>query len=597
MPSRLSQASALTRFLHLMGSIATVRALSFFSFGMVALLEGIPSVRAESNPSTFPITIGTTKPFTQFSPLSQFPGKIDYLRSLVLPPIVAVQSDWQWICYSCTTMPTLENGGIKLSTHSHDEKKESSAVERFMNKGTVDKLETNWTIDENIFWGDGEPVTGYDIAETMQLLAHNLSQSDHPPYFPVEKVVVNPKRPREFAVIFKEPRADYFLFLAISAVPSHKLTDEEKKSPAQAWAKLEHLYSETSTDPGLYYGPYLPKSIENQNALLIANPKAKKNSPFDSIKIKVFTSPGSLLAAIGQGVDVAAEDSYNFRDLEQIGFIKNPPGGYTLQSVIGPSQEHLVLNLRNPILADNAVRQAISFALDREAIAVEIFGDKKLVTDQFYHPSDPLHTKPTTHYVYNPDFSKRLLSDAGWVDRGMGVREKNGETLKFQLKYIAELNRPRIGELIVNQLKKVGIEIALTPEDPKVFFDNTLPQANFRDFVLLSWTTAPRFAPWNALHSKEIPASETNFKGDNIGAFFSKEFDSALEEMSKELTVAKQRALADRLTNIYLDQLPTIPLFFRPKVFLVPKKINGFLPPSHIYPSTLYMNQWKPISH
>lgn len=592
MPSQFPLSPFLLRFLKQLRSFMKATAVSFIFLAII-----LPMARGESNSNSFPLTIGTIKPLSQFNPLNQFPGKIDYLRALVLPPIVFVQTNWQWDCYLCVSMPTQENGGIKLISHTHDDKKETSAVERFMNKGTADKLETNWTIDENVFWGDGEPVTGYDIAETMQLLAHSLSQSEHPPYFPVEKVVVNPKKPREFAVIFKEPRSDYFMFLAISAVPSHKLTDDEIKSPAQAWTKLQHLYSETNTDPGLYYGPFVPKTVESQNAYLVSNPHAKRSTPYDTLKIKGFTSSASLLAAVGQGVDIAAEDSYNIRDLEQIGFVKNPPGGFSLQSVTGPAQEHLVLNLRNPILADNAVRQAISYALDREAIAGEIFGDKKLVTDQFYHPSDPFHTKPTTHYVYNPDFSKRLLSDAGWIDRGVGVREKNGEVLKFQLKYIAELNRPRIGEMIVGQLKKIGIEITLIPEEPSVFFDNTLPQANFRDFVLLSWTTAPRFAPWNALHSKEIPAMETNFKGDNIGAFFSKEFDSALEDLSKELTVAKQRALADRITSIYLDQLPTIPLFFRPKVFLVPKKIKDFLPPSHIYPSILYMNQWKPLSH
>ncbi len=555
-----------------------------------------PSIfAAESPPPQAALAIGTTKPLSQMFPVEQWPAEVNYLRALVSPTLVAIQSNWHWGCQICSEIPTLENKKLVITEHHPDV--DATAVEKFMNKETIEVLESHWLIDTAVQWGDGKPVTGYDVALTMQLLVHALAQGDQPNYFPVERVNVDPQNPRKFVVIFKELRGDFLNYMAISLLPSHKLNDREKASPQTSLDRLRKLYKENPQDPGLYYGNYVVKAMAQDAVQLVSNPGRKNVAAVPTIDLKQFTTPAALLEALGKGVDIAADDSYNYQDLERSGLLKSPPPGYAVRLETGPTQDHVIFNLRNPILADSIVRQAFHFALNREAIAEAVYGQKSMVMDQIYHPMDPLYTKPTTHYGFNPSFAKRLLNDAGWIDQGKGIREKNGELLRFQIKFTKDHGRPRIAELMRQQLKKVGITLELVPEESSAFVNRTLPHANFRDMVLLSWTPPPMFLPWSVLHSSEIPTPENSYKGGNVGAFFSKEFDATLEDLSKEVAFKQQKILAYRLTNLYLEQLPTIPMFFRPKPQLVPMRLKGYVQPTHIYPASVYISEWTLTSH
>lgn len=571
--------------------------INLLTMAEVSLLGPIapPILAAETPAPQASLTIGTTKPLSQMLPVEQWPAEVNYLRALVSPTLVAVQSNWHWGCQICSEIPTLENKKLVVTEHHPDA--DATAVEKFMNKETIEMVESHWMIDTAVHWGDGKPVTGYDVSLTIQLLVHSLAQGDQPQDYPVERVNVDPQNPRKFVVIFKEPRGDFLNYMAISLLPSHKLTDQEKASPQTALDRFREFYKTSPQDPGLYYGNYMVKAFAPDTAQLVSNPGRKKAAAVPTIDLKQFTTSTALLEALGKGVDIAADDSYNYQDLERSGLLKSPPQGYAVRLETGPTQDHVIFNLRNPILTDSVVRQAIHFALNREAIAEAVYGQKSLVMDQIYHPMDPLYSKPTTHYAFNPSFAKRMLNDAGWIDRGKGIREKNGELLQFQIKFTKDHGRPRIAELMSQQLKKVGIGLELVPEESSAFVNRTLPHANFRDMILLSWSPSPMFLPWSVLHSREIPTPENQFKGANVGAFFSKEFDATLEDLTKEMAFKEQKILAYRLTNLYLEQLPTIPLFFRPKPQLIPERLKGYVPPTHLYPASLYISEWTLSSH
>src|SRR4029450_3905592 len=83
------------------------------------------------------------------------------------------------------------------------------------------------------------------------------------------------------------------------------------------------------------------------------------------------------------------------------------------------------------------------------------------------------------------------LERAGWVEGAGGVRVKNGR--KLQLRYVTprgDFVRYRGGELLQDQLAKIGIELDVRPFDGQTLFGDRLPNGGFQ-IPGVSWVGGP----------------------------------------------------------------------------------------------------------
>jgi peptide/nickel transport system substrate-binding protein len=108
--------------------------------------------------------------------------------------------------------------------------------------------------------------------------------------------------------------------------------------------------------------------------------------------------------------------------------------------------------------SEKAVRQAIAYAIDREAIANTIsFGIPQPAYTVLAPPMwsyDP----SSRMYEYDPDKAIQLLEEAGWKKGSDGIRVKDGQRLKV----LATLTRdPRIEEMIQAMLRDIGMEMEI----------------------------------------------------------------------------------------------------------------------------------------
>ncbi|MBS0642431.1 MAG: hypothetical protein JSS43_21425 [Proteobacteria bacterium] len=89
--------------------------------------------------------------------------------------------------------------------------------------------------------------------------------------------------------------------------------------------------------------------------------------------------------------------------------------GLTIQMVEKNALWDIYLNVSRPVLSDVRVRQALMYALDREALADAIgFGSSK-PTGQLWAPSSPFYIKELdTRYPYDPAKARALLAEAGY---------------------------------------------------------------------------------------------------------------------------------------------------------------------------------------
>src|SRR5699024_3148049 len=85
------------------------------------------------------------------------------------------------------------------------------------------------------------------------------------------------------------------------------------------------------------------------------------------------------------------------------------------------------MNTPNPRLSDPAVREAISYAINRQIIRDQFYGDDMSVAVNIVQ-GDPATYSENTEYVFDPERARQVLEDAGWVMDG-DVRKKDGVAL------------------------------------------------------------------------------------------------------------------------------------------------------------------------
>ncbi|MBV8538245.1 MAG: peptide ABC transporter substrate-binding protein, partial [Alphaproteobacteria bacterium] len=95
------------------------------------------------------------------------------------------------------------------------------------------------------------------------------------------------------------------------------------------------------------------------------------------------------------------------------------------------------------------------------------------------------------------------------------------------------------------------------------------------------------------LHSSAIPTAANNYTGQNDTGFKNAEADSLIDRLEGELDRDKRRALWYRLQEVYMDELPVLPLYFRADVFVLPKWLHGVEPTGHQYGSTFWIEDWR----
>ena len=122
-----------------------------------------------------------------------------------------------------------------------------------------------------------------------------------------------------------------------------------------------------------------------------------------------------------------------------------------------------------PMVADKRVREAMSIAINRAAIAKAILLGN---ADPAFTIVDPaaLDHDPKTAGIVKQDVerAKKLLDEAGWKPGADGIREKDGVKLAPKVYYTANANSARVAEAIQGYLRKIGVHWNLQPWDSTI---------------------------------------------------------------------------------------------------------------------------------
>lgn len=120
----------------------------------------------------------------------------------------------------------------------------------------------------------------------------------------------------------------------------------------------------------------------------------------------------------------------------------------------GTIYQYLAMNLRDPVLKDLRVRQAIAYSLDRRPLIKYLWHDMVRPADSILPTQSWAYNGDVQHYEYDPARARRLLDDAGYKPGKDGIRFR----LTMKISNVEESSR-LIAVVLQQQLRAIGIAL------------------------------------------------------------------------------------------------------------------------------------------
>jgi peptide/nickel transport system substrate-binding protein len=523
------------------------------------------------------LTIGFTQyPATLHPSIESMLAKT-YVLGMTRRPFTAYDKDWQLICMLCVTLPSIENG-LAVPEDLPDGKK---------------GIAVTYTIQPKATWGDGVPVTTKDVLFTYELGKHPQSGvTSGEMYRRILKIDV--KDDKTFTMHMDRLTFEYAAINDFNLLPEHL---ERARFAEPASYRTRNGYDTDTTNPGLYYGPYkIVEKVIGSHIVLAPNPTWWGKPPyFKRIVVRAIENTAALEAnLLSGGVDYVAGE-LGFTLDQALAFEKRYGKNYDIVYKPSLTYEHIDFNLDNPILQDKRVRQALIYAIDREAIGKQLFDGRQLIASSMVNPLDWVFDPATPGYKRDAAKAAALLDEAGWTAKTRGAMRSNAKGEPLMLEFMTTAGnktREQVQQVLQSQWRQVGVDVRIRNEPARVFFGETMTKRKYGAMGMYAWFSAPESVPRTTLHSSQITTPENNYAGQNYPGFKNAEVDALIDAIELELDREKRKALWSRLQAVYASELPTIPLFFRSDAFIFPKWLKGIEPTGHQDISPLWVENW-----
>ena len=249
---------------------------------------------------------------------------------------------------------------------------------------------------------------------------------------------------------------------------------------------------------------------------------------------------------------------------EQMAYMKEKlPDQLKVEPYLGTY--YVAVKVAKEPLGDARVRQAISMLIDRDFIADEVWQGTMF-------PAYALIPPGIDNYVENPpvlDYAETDLLDR--EDRALELLAEAGSIpreLTVQLSFNSSENHRNTMAAIADMLSNVGISASLNEMEGTGYF-NYLREGGDFDIARAGWI-GDYSDPQNFLYLNEFGVSF------NYSGWENEEYDARMRAASETTDLAARAELLAEAEQIYVDEVPTIPLLFYSSRALVSDKVSGW---------------------
>jgi peptide/nickel transport system substrate-binding protein len=254
-----------------------------------------------------------------------------------------------------------------------------------------------------------------------------------------------------------------------------------------------------------------------------------------------------------QDVDVAYPDPVDWDEISKLPHAQ--PVAY--YSATGASWTYIGFNLRNALLADKTLRQAISTAINKKEMVDTIrLGHAKpqysMLPASSWAAADE---KELPKFDFDAAKAKKMLDDAGYKPGADGIRvSKDGKPLKFRLHYNSgNKQREQIAIITQQYLKDVGIAAEVIAEEWNAYLDR-VNKTRDMDMYILGWTGGYDPSSTKNIWASDGGQNSTGYNNPKVDELFKKAetVPGCVQADRKALYVEIQKAIAEDQPYIFL---------------------------------------------
>jgi peptide/nickel transport system substrate-binding protein len=245
-----------------------------------------------------------------------------------------------------------------------------------------------------------------------------------------------------------------------------------------------------------------------------------------------------------------------------------------LQVVSGPGTRlaYMAFNLRDPILKDVRVRQALAKAIDRRPIIHYLLRDFARPATSILPPESWAYSSSSQAYRFDPDGARRLLDRAGYP-------AVNGIRFHLTMKTSTEESTRLLAAVLQQQLHDVGIALDIRTFEFATFFSDVTRGA-FQLYSLrwIGGNEDPDIFEY-VFHSARFTP-----KGANRSFYASPQVDALIDQARREPDQTVRKQLYAQLQMILAADVPSINLWYFDNVMVHSKRVQNLtLNPSGNY--------------
>lgn len=424
-----------------------------------------------------------------------------------------------------------------------------------------DGLSVTLNLVEDAVFHDGEPITSQDVAFSIRTVKEN-----HPfktMYAPVETV----ETPDEHTVVIRLTQPHPALLLAMSSqllpiIPEHVYGDGQDVSSHPR-----------NTQDVVGSGPFRLAEFEADQHIVLERHEDFfiEDRPYlDRIVMRIISDPSARTIALETGQAHLSGFESNARDILRMKQNDNlvvTPEGY---GAIGPVA-WLAFNTEREPLSDPRVRQAISYAVDKNFVINALLQGIAQEARTGIHPDSPFYEPEVETYELDIDKANQVLDEAGYA--------RGADEMRFKLTvdYVSAGVKP-MAEYLRPQLKKIGIdaEVRSAPD-----FPTWAKRMATHDFDL-SWDVVFNWGdPVIGVHRTYLCDNIKEQVWSNTQSYCNERVDELLNQAAVENDLEKRKELYSEFQKIVADELPLYPVYALPYHTIVNKDVGN--PPGGIW--------------
>ncbi len=447
-----------------------------------------------------------------------------------------------------------------------------------------DEQTITYSINPEAVWSDGTPITSADFEYTALQIRDGKDILDKSGYDKIADI----ETPDEQTVVvtMSEPYASWRQLFSSSygVLPAHILEGQDRG------ALMKDGYDWSG-------GPWIIESWQRGTSVtLVPNTEYWGEQPhLDKVTFQFITDTAAAFQALKSGQVDALYPSPQLDALSQIE--AGIPGTKSEVDATTGNLEAIWLNNVAFPFDSQAVRKALAYAMDRDAIVNRLFGsigvDK--AAQSFFTPILGGFGE-SAFDTYSLDLGQvdTLMTGDGWTKDSDGYWAKDGERAAFTIETLAGNKRRDLTlQILQTQFEEAGFEMSIHNTTPADLFGKAMPNGDYQAALYTLIDTFPEPLNLSAtFKSTNAPSEANGFSGINFGHVDIDGLDEVLDQLDSTVDVGARTEASRTADQMLAEAVPAIPLDAVPNVLLWADKLGG---PISINPSEgpfWNLNEW-----